>query len=769
MKPTARWWHRFGLALAVAASSVAALTIQAAEWQPAKGPLASRWARDVSATNAHFEYPRPQMVRKDWQNLNGLWQYAITASNAPLPANFDGQILVPFPVESALSGVMKRVFETNRLWYRRSFIIQPGWRGRHILLHFGAVDWEATVWVNGRELGSHRGGYDAFSFDITTALKPSGEQEIVVAVFDPTDAGYQPRGKQVRRPGGIWYTPTSGIWQTVWIEPVEEVHVERLNMTPDVDGRRVSVKFAVHSASGSPGGEFTVFDGTNLLGSNSNLAVVVDEPGAYELSGWLGIPSPKLWSPESPSLYGLRVDLWLKGKQTDSVESYFGLRKISVAKDTNGINRLFLNNQPLFQYGPLDQGFWPDGLYTAPTDEALRYDIEIIKNLGFNMARKHVKVEPDRWYYWCDKLGLLVWQDMPSGDFGARNDQRRSDEAAANYERELKTLIAGRGNHPSIVMWVPFNEGWGQHDTARYAALVKQLDPTRLVNEASGWTDRGSGDVKDIHSYPGPAAPAPETNRACVLGEFGGLGLPVRGHTWQDERNWGYRSFTNATDLTAAYVTLLGRLHPLIGARGLAAAVYTQLTDVEVEVNGFMTYDRALVKMDPVAITAAARRLYLPPPPPPVRRPIVPASENEAFTWRYTTTRPVDDWFKPGFDDSAWHEGLAGFGTRGTPGAHVRTTWNTPDIWLRRVCDAARPTGGELRLRLHHDEDAEIYLNGVLAAQVTGYTTEYEDVTMSAEASAALRPANNVLAVHCHQTTGGQYVDVGVVNLLPAK
>ncbi len=729
----------------------------------------TRWAKEVSPTNALPEYPRPQMVRKDWQNLNGLWHYAITASNAPQPTSFGGLILVPFPVESALSGVMQRLSETNRLWYRRSFTIPSAWKGRHVLLHFGAVDWAATVWLNGKELGSHRGGYDAFSFDITDALKPSGEQEIIVAVYDSTDDGYQPRGKQVRRPTGILYTPTSGIWQTVWIEPVEQAHVERLKITPDVDGSRVGVNVTGHSASGSLGGEFTVFDGTNLLGSSSNLTVISDEPGAFDLSGWLAIPGPKLWTPEAPHLYGLRVKLSYKDKKTDAIDSYFGMRKIAVARDTNGINRLFLNNQPLFEYGPLDQGFWPDGLYTAPTDEALRYDIDTIKRLGFNMARKHVKVEPDRWYYWCDKLGLLVWQDMPSGNFGTRDDQRRSDEAAANYERELKALIAGRYNHPSIIMWVPFNEGWGQHDTARYAALVKQLDPTRLVDEASGWTDHGSGDVKDIHNYPGPAAPALETNRAGVLGEFGGLGLPVRGHTWQDERNWGYRSFTNGNDLTVAYVTLLGKLHPLTGARGLAAAVYTQLTDVEIEVNGLMTYDRALVKMNPVAIGATAKRLYTPPPPPPVMKPIVPASENEGFTWRYTTSKPADDWFNPAYDDNAWRDGQAGFGSRGTPGAHVRTAWNTPDIWLRRVCSAAPPTGGQLRLWLHHDEDAEIYLNGVLAAQVTGYTTEYEDVPMSTEASAALKPANNVLAVHCHQTTGGQYIDVGIVNLLPAK
>jgi hypothetical protein len=775
MKTTMKCWRWFGVAAVAAGFGVCSAAASAADWQPAKGPLMTRWAKDVSPKNAHPEYPRPQMVREKWQNLNGLWSYAITAKDAPQPASWDGQILVPFPVESALSGVMKRVYETNRLWYRRTFTIPRSWRGQRVLLNFGAVDWEATVWVNGKELGEHRGGYDGFSFDITDALKPSGEQEIVVAVFDPTDAGFQPRGKQVRRPNSIWYTPTSGIWQTVWLEPASPQHIYSLRIIPDVDNSKVTVGISFVSTTNVNRVQLRaeVLDGGRSVASYglAFYSSVVLSPSGSVLAGdiQLTVPNPKLWSPESPFLYGVRATVREDATTVDEVESYFGMRKISVAEDADGILRLCLNNKPLFQYGPLDQGFWPDGLYTAPTDEALRYDIEMTRQLGFNMARKHVKVEPERWYYWADKLGLLVWQDMPSGNFAARDDQRRSDVAAANYERELTALVQGRFNHPSIVMWVPFNEGWGQHETARYAELVKQLDPTRLVNEASGWTDRGSGDVKDIHSYPGPAAPKLETNRVCVLGEFGGLGLPVRGHTWQDERNWGYRSFTNADDLTATYVGLLDKLHPLTGARGLAAAVYTQTTDVEIEVNGLMTYDRAVVKMNQAAITAAAKKLFTPPPPAPVMQTVVPTSENEAIVWRYTTAKPADDWFKPGFDDGAWREGLAGFGTRGTPGARVRTDWNTADIWLRRVCSATVPVGGELRLLLHHDDDAEIYLNSVLAAKVTGYTTEYEDVPMSNEARAALKPVGNVLAVHCHQISGGQYIDVGVVNLVPAK
>ena len=575
----------------------------ASDWKPAQGPLMTRWAKDVKPKNTLPEYPRPQMVRQAWLNLNGLWDYAIVDKAASQPASWDGRILVPFPIESALSGVMKPVSERQRLWYHRAFQVPRGWKGQQVLLHFGAVDWEAVVYVNGKEVGSHTGGYDGFSFNITDALKPSGEQEIVVAVWDPTDAGYQARGKQVRQPNGIWYTPSSGIWQTAWIEPVPTAHISKLRITPDLDHQCVRVAAEVAGEAGDTGINVEVTDKGRVLASHSG------KPGAEIV---VPVANAKLWSPDAPFLYGLNVML---GKEQDSVASYFGMRKIAIAKDEKGILRLCLNNKPLFQFGPLDQGFWPDGLYTAPTDEALRYDIEMTKALGFNLARKHVKVEPERWYYWCDKLGLLVWQDMPSGNFGGKDDQRRSDEASAQYELELKRLVEGRGNHPCIVMWVPFNEGWGQHETPRYTELVKKWDPTRLVNNASGWTDRKVGDVNDIHVYPGPGVPKLEEKRALVLGEFGGLGLPVKGHTWQDEKNWGYRSYKNSDDLTDAYVGLIRKLQPMTGDAGLCAAIYTQTTDCEIEVNGLMTYDRALVKLDQKAITAANQSVYAPPQP----------------------------------------------------------------------------------------------------------------------------------------------------------
>lgn len=744
--------------VALAASLLATVPARA-EWKPAAGPLLTRWAKDVAPERAHPEYPRPQMVRRDWQNLNGLWGYAVRPRAEGRPAEFTGEVLVPFPIESALSGAMKRVGEDERLWCRRTFTLPASWAGRRVLLHFGAVDWEAVVWVNGRELGSHRGGYDPFSFDITAALIDGGPQEVVVAAWDPHNQGGQPCGKQHLRPHGIWYTPTTGIWQTVWIEPVPAASIAGLRMTPDAARGRLRLEVETAGAPGARRLSAVALDG------GREVATAAGPAGeAIELS----IPSARLWSPDSPHLYDLRVTLNEDGNALDQVESYFGLRDATLGKDERGVTRLFLNGKPLFMLGLLDQGFWPDGIYTAPTDEALRYDIEVTRKLGFNMARKHVKVEPLRWYYWCDKLGLLVWQDMPSGGphvGPGRGEASRSKEAAEQFERELGRLIDSRWNSPSIVQWVVFNEGWGQYDTARLARWVKERDPSRVVNSASGWNDLSVGDVHDIHSYPGPNSPPPEAGRAAVLGEFGGLGLPLAGHTWQAQRNWGYRSFTTQEALTSAYEDLLSDLRPLIGSPGLSAAVYTQTTDVEVEVNGLLTYDRAVIKMDPQRIAAASRRVFLPPPE---IHTVLSTSEAEAQPWRYTFQAPAAGWQEPGFDDSSWKEGPGGFGTRGTPGAVVRTEWSTPEIWIRRAFEpqGAGDGPGQLKLRLHHDEDAEVYLNGQLLARVTGYTTGYRLLSIDEKARSALRPGRNTLAARCKQTAGGQYLDLGLVRVV---
>ncbi|MBN2475081.1 MAG: glycoside hydrolase family 2 [Pirellulales bacterium] len=714
----------------------------AEDWKPAAGPLMTRWAKDVSPDNAHPEYPRPQMVRSRWLNLNGLWQLDAAEADDAVPAGKElpRQILVPYPVESALSGVMRAA---DRVWYRRTFEVPGGWNGQRVMLHFQAVDWEAVVYVNGKQVGIHRGGYDPFCLDITDALNPSGDQELIVKVFDPSSDGDQPRGKQVKNPRGIWYTPTTGIWQTVWLEPVPATRIGRVMLVPDVDGSclRLTVE-----------GIGTGVENTVLAVARDGDGEVGRAFGGVGAEIKLNIPQDKLklWSPADPKLYDLSVTLKQGEMTVDEVESYFGMRKIELAKDADGRMRMRLNGEFLFQMGPLDQGFWPDGLYTAPTDEALRYDIEVTRRLGFNMTRKHVKIEPQRWYYWCDKLGLLVWQDMPSGN-------NNTPESKLQFETELRQMVGGLCNHPSIIMWVVFNEGWGQHDTERYVAEVKKMDPSRLVNNASGWTDKTVGDVLDIHKYPGPAAPKPEANRAGVLGEFGGLGLGVDGHTWT-EKTWGYRGTADSEELTRRYQNLLRGVWQF-QSQGMSAAVYTQITDVETECNGLLTYDREVIKPNVKKVAAANRGQV------PKQKIVVPTSKLEAVSWRYTLEKPADDWYRSDFDDSAWKEGPGGFGTERTPGAAVRTAWDSQEIWLRRQFELPQVKTEDLLLLVHHDEDVEIYLNGVLAARAAEFTIDYEELSIRPEALRTLRPGKNVMAVHCQQTQGGQYIDVGVVEL----
>jgi beta-galactosidase/beta-glucuronidase len=581
-----------------------AFALHAADWKPADNPLTTPWTAKVSPTNALPEYPRPQMTRARWTNLNGLWEYAIVAKDAARPETFDGKLLVPYPVESALSGVKLPLKPDQRLWYRRTLNVSAA-KGSRLLLHFGAVDWRAEVFVNGKSLGTHEGGYDPFTFDITDALKPGAKtQELVVSVWDPTDTGLQPRGKQVLDPTGIWYTAVSGIWQTVWLEPVPATHIRDLVLTPDLDGKKLRLSVDATAPAG-----FTAV--ARLRGRI--VGRIAANTGAESA---IAIDSVEPWSPDSPTLYDLEVRL----TSGDTVKSYFGMRKVEVRKDSAGVNRIFLNNAPRFLIGPLDQGWWPDGLYTAPTDEALRSDIDTLKKLGFNMARKHVKVEPARWYYWCDKLGFLVWQDLPSAMTRGGNpnptsvrrnspdDAKFPPEAATDFRRELEAMVRQLHNAPSIIVWVPFNEGWGQHDTNDILKWVKSLDPSRLVDGPSGWEDRGWGDFKDMHQYPGPAMYPVMADRASVLGEFGGLGLPLEGHLWWNKRNWGYRTFEDRAKLQAAYEALIDKLAPLV-KDGLAAAIYTQTTDVEGEVNGLMTYDRKVVKFDAAKLAELHRKL----------------------------------------------------------------------------------------------------------------------------------------------------------------
>jgi hypothetical protein len=729
-------------------------------WAPKQAPLMTRWAKEVRADKAHPEYPRPTMVRKDWMNLNGLWELEIKEAPERGPdvrgsAGFKGKILVPFPVESALSGVMKPVAVMDQLEYRRTFELPANWKGKRVLLHFGAVDWSTQVFVNGKEVGKHVGGYDPFSFDVTDALRPQGPHELLVVVRDPTDDNWQPRGKQVRSPEGIWYTPTSGIWQTVWIEPIPaEAHIARLKIEPNYDTGKLRLEVRT---SGNLASEalttVEVFDGNRTVAkARTTAGQAIEVP----VAGF------KPWSPGSPHLYRLRVSLGDGEETFDSVDSYFAFRKFSLGKDEKGRTKFFLNGKPYFVFGPLDQGFWPDGLYTPPTEAAMKYDLDVTKKFGFNMLRKHVKVESERFYYLCDKMGLLVFQDMPSGDkyIGGRDpDIARTPESGNNFMNELRAMIEARRNHPSIVCWVPFNEGWGQWKTAEATDFVRQLDPNRLIDNPSGWTDRGVGDMHDIHAYPGPASPKPEANRAAFLGEFGGLGLPKPGHMWKST-GWGYQSFKTQEELTDAYVGLLQNLRFLIDDPGLSGAVYTQTTDVEVEVNGLMTYDRAVIKIDPVRAKKAADSLFLPPPK---VQTLVPTSEAAAVEWMYTTEKVLSEGFQRAeFVPANWLRGPGGFGTQGTPGAVVRTVWNTPEIWLRREVEVP-PGAKEPHLRIHHDEDVEVYLDGELLLSRKGYTTGYVLVPVRKE---LLKAGKRFLSVHCRQTGGGQYVDVGIVDVV---
>ncbi|NLX23669.1 MAG: beta-galactosidase [Phycisphaerae bacterium] len=567
------------------------------QWKPAGERLKTSWAEKVDPENAWDAYPRPLLRREQWRNLNGLWDYAIRLRFSPPPAAYDGTILVPFPVESSLSGVMKTVGEDNVVWYERRFTVPPEWGDRDILLHFGAVDWKADVWLNDIKIGSHTGGYTPFHFNITPYLNRTGDQKLAVRVWDPTDQSYQPRGKQVSKPHGIWYTAVTGIWQTVWIEPVSRGHLIGIKTTPDIDKQQVRVEVSTHQAIPGDYAEVRITaDGEAVAVARAVITEAMD----------IHLESPRLWSPESPFLYDLEVTLYSGGDAIDRAKSYFAMRKFSTARDEYGIVRLQLNNEDYFPMGTLDQGWWPDGLYTAPSDDALLYDIRAVRDLGFNLIRKHVKVEPARWYMHCDREGLLVWQDMPSGDqtpvwqmrqYFDGVELQRSQESEANFRKEWKAIIDLLYSHPSVVTWIPFNEAWGQFKTEEIAEWTKRYDPSRLVIPASGGNHFQTGDMLAIHHYPAPSLYLYDAARPTVLNEFGGIGLALKGHLWEPDRNWGYIQFNSEKEVTDQYAQYAGELMKLIKA-GISGAVYTQITDVEIEVNGLLTYDREKFKVD---------------------------------------------------------------------------------------------------------------------------------------------------------------------------
>lgn len=718
---------------------------------PKQAPIMTKWTKDMNPASPLPDYPRPQMVRKDWLNLNGAWELQSGLEGDPVPVGkkLSGSIIVPFPVESALSGVM---LHFNRLWYRRTFTIPASWSGKRVILNFGAVDYESQVYINGKSVGTHKGGYDPFSFDITPYLKPGSPQEIIVRVYDPTELGGQPRGKQTTDTGGIMYTPTTGIWQTVWLEPVDTLSIENLRIVPDVDNSQLHLTVNTSDASAPSTVNVVVKDGTNVVRKFTG------KPNT-ELN--IPVQGPKLWSPAHPFLYDLDVSLSENGSIKDQVTSYFGMRKIQIGK-VGDFERILLNNKPVFEIGPLDQGFWPAGIYTAPTDAAIKADIETMKSLGFNMVRKHEKVEPARWYYWTDKLGLLVWQDMPSPDSYPWQVESIPPVDKTAFESQLKRLIETHWNSPSIIMWTIFNESQGQFDTARLVSMVKALDPSRLVNEASGGSYTGAGDINDLHQYPEPGVRKPTPHQALVNGEYGGIAYLVPGHTWK-QKGGGYTSVSTPADLLYLYAEYAYQLKDLHDHKGLSAAVYTQLTDVETEINGLLTYDR-IPKVD-VAKISQANHWTLPMP---TYNDVVPSSEKSPQLWKYTLTQPEGDWNGRQDDDALWTEGRGGFGNLKGLSA---TSWTSSGIWLRRHFNPGNLTADQIAnlvVNDFHVGNIEVFINGVPAYAQDGRSESWEHHGLTKDARASVRPnADNVLAVHCTKKGNEQFVGAGLSVRVP--
>lgn len=739
--------------------------LSAQEWEMKQARIMTPWSESIDPENVLPEYPRPQMVRDSWMNLNGLWDFTkVEQMVYNAEQSFDKKILVPYPMESAISGVMDTLHMQNRgkvFLYRRFFTVPTEMKDKNILLHFGAIDWHSEIYVNGIKVGAHKGGFDPFKIDITSALKTSGEQEVQVFVRDYQEFGGYPHGKQKIGEKKIWYTPVTGIWQTVWLEPVSDVHIDKLVIKPNIDNKTVNIKVATDNQSETATATIKIYDGESLVSETPNVKANTDVS--------IPISSLKLWSPTSPFLYDMEIELSDNGKVTDKVESYFGMRKISMG-EKNGKPCMLLNNEYLFQYGVLDQGYWPDGIYTAPSDEALKFDLEKTKEFGMNLSRKHIKVEPARWYYHCDKMGLLVWQDIPNPGYGENGKIMGEDtDLRENFHREMINIIEALENYPSIVVWTIYNESWGQPDqaTTKFAVdIVRNLDPDRLINAASGWNDYEHGDLKDTHWYPAPNInPNPENKRVSVCGEYGGITMFVKGHQWLGGSEMTYTTVDTPEELKNTFIEFINKVL-LLQADGINAAVYTQITDVEDEENGLISYDRKVVKVNEQQIAeikeAIDRNATM------SSFAVLPASNNAENKWKYNiTSSPISSttWMTSSYSDRYWPEGKAGFGNEAPNNAPVNTKWTTPYIYLRKMVDFSniKPEDlDKLFIYIFHDEDCEVYINGVLALKLDKYVDNYVLKGISDEAKAAIKfDEPNLVAISCHQTTGGQFIDAG--------
>lgn len=742
-------------------------TVLAQDWQMKKARIMSPWAEKVDPKNVLNDYPRPQMVRNNWYNLNGVWNFTKVEKMAYNSSQaYDKKILVPFPMESAISGIMDGNWNENKgkvFAYRKNFSLPANMKKDEVLLHFGAVDWKCEVYINGKKVGGHKGGFDPFYFNITQALDLSKkEQEICVFVQDYQEYGGYMHGKQKINEKIIWYTPVTGIWQTVWLESVPKIHVESLLIKPDIDNKVVNLTVRAENPKATTKATIKVYDGKKLVSTTKDVA----------LNENISIPvnAMKLWSPESPFLYDMKIELTDNGKVIDKIDSYFGMRKISLG-NFNGHPVMFLNNKRYFHYGVLDQGFWPDGIYTAPTDEALKYDLEKIKEFGMNMTRKHIKVEPARWYYHCDKMGLLVWQDVPNPGFGENGKIMGEDkDLRDNFHEEMTRVIKSLENYPSIVVWTVYNEGWGQPDektTRKGIDIVKSLNTDRIINGASGWHDTEYGDLKDTHWYPEPnMLPNPVNKRASVCGEYGGITLRVEGHQWLGGSRMLYTEVHSQEELKNKFISFTNQILGL-QADGLCAVVYTQITDVEDEENGLMTYDRKVTKVDTkqlAEIKKAIERNYTH-----TSINVIPVSQKDKSNkWKYfrSDSELADkSWKDISFSDKNWKEGEGGFGDE-VPKHIVRNTkWTSSNIYLRKWVDFKNLDPKQLdklTVQIFHDEDCEVYINGILAVSLKGFVNRYVFANISDEAKASIKfDKPNLIAVSCKQTTGGQFIDLG--------